>query len=683
MYERSAIVLEKYVEKMLEFNKQYNLKSNYERYKNLIDEVENYQIITTKENEIIKEFDETVKELEKIQKEQEKLYKANVKLEEDRNKLFYDLGENANTLENKFQKIESNMEKNNEQLKQLRVEFIKYLSDFTLRQKERNKCEKERRLAEANHIEFLKKATSDFDLIDSKDLLKLKEFMNSQKVEEKQELCDIMIKNGKNEKVGFNKEVLKLAIDTRMQIAEREAQCYMIVYDKTRRILAEIENDNLKLEKYKKALKDNTVKIAFLEAEKEYIVGMLDYERMTALSGVKLHNKLMEEACKNFESDIVQIENLYELILREIANKATKKAYKELYNKTYLKNIEDKEKNFEEEVNSIKINMGTVINSNYWRIEGIKNVYDVFQKEVSEKFEKDLSEFRIEETEKNIKTDEIEKQEEPSSEKQTKAKKAIKIGGKEKKDSKAEEEKNKFIDDIFEDMDLNEKEFEEDYEDDDEDDYDEEDYEYNNNEEEKEDFIEDDYEFFEEDEEDEDDEDDFLDDEDDENIFDDDLEEDYEDDDEEEDDDDFFDDEDFLNDEENEDTDEEDFFDIDEENDEDEDFDIDEEDEDDLNIYEIDIDDDDIEKNNEKDFLDNYNEFIGNKKSKKKAEEKEKNKKAQKETKSKSITKKDGTVLRKSARGRKKKEIKEEEQEKQENKILDKIFKDKKVKAKK
>ena len=43
-----------------------------------------------------------------------------------------------------------------------------------------------------------------------------------------------------------------------------------------------------------------------------------------------------------------------------------------------------------------------------------------------------------------------------------------------------EEEKNKFIDDIFEDMDLNEKEFEEDYEDDDEDDYDEEDYEDDN-----------------------------------------------------------------------------------------------------------------------------------------------------------------------------------------------------------
>ena len=34
---------------------------------------------------------------------------------------------------------------------------------------------------------------------------------------------------------------------------------------------------------------------------------------------------------------------MYELITREISGKATKKAYKELYNKEYLKNIEEKE----------------------------------------------------------------------------------------------------------------------------------------------------------------------------------------------------------------------------------------------------------------------------------------------------------------------------------------------------
>ena len=124
---------------------------------------------------------------------------------------------------------------------------------------------------------------------------------------------------------------------------------------------------------------------------------------MTTIAGIKVNKKKMEEACQNFELDMIQIHNLYELILREISNKSTKKAYKELYNKTYLRNIEDKEKNFEEEVNSIKINMGTVINSNYWRIEGIKNVYNVFQEEVTEKFDKDLSEFKLEESESESK----------------------------------------------------------------------------------------------------------------------------------------------------------------------------------------------------------------------------------------------------------------------------------------
>ena len=115
------------------------------------------------------------------------------------------------------------------------------------------------------------------------------------------------------------------------------------------------------------------------------------------MNGKKAHSRLMDDACKNFTLDIKQIDNLYELVKKETMGKATKKAYKELYNKTYLKEIEEKEKDFEEEATNIKINMGTLINSNYWRIEGIKNVYNTFQEEVSEKFDKDLSEYRIEE----------------------------------------------------------------------------------------------------------------------------------------------------------------------------------------------------------------------------------------------------------------------------------------------
>ena len=399
MYERSAIVLERYVEKILKFDKQFNLRSNYNNFKELIEELENYQIITTKEGKIIQEFEDTVRRIEDVQKEQEKIYRNTVKLEEDRNKLFKDLDEDAGSLENRFMKIELAIEKNNEQLRNLRSDYIEMVSEFTQRQKERNKCEKERRVSESNHVESIKRLINEFSSIDVNDILGMKQIINTGKEKQKQEITDIMIKNGKNEKVPFNQNVLKLAIDTRMNIAEKEIACYISIYDKMRKVLAEIDNDNLKLDKYKKSLRDISVKLAFLKAENEYIVGFLDYERMTAISGTKMHNKMMEEACKNFELDFVQINNLYELILREISNKATKKAYKELYNNSYLKNIEDKEKNFEQEINSIKINMGTVINSNYWRIEGIKNIYDVFLNEVTEKFERDLSEFREEETE--------------------------------------------------------------------------------------------------------------------------------------------------------------------------------------------------------------------------------------------------------------------------------------------
>lgn len=397
MYERSAIVLERYIEKILQLNKDYNLKENLKNYIELIQEIEEYEIITTKEGKIIEEFDYMAQKIESLQKEQEKLYQANIKLEENRNKLFGDLGENSTTLERNFIKIENSIDKNNEELKNLREEFINYLTDFAQRQKERNKCEKDRRLGEAKHIQYIKDIADQFKKIDGKDLLNLKDFINSDKETLKKDLSEAMLKNGKSEKVGFNKDVIKLAVKTRLNVAEKEAECYIVIYDKMRKILSEIENEDLKLNKYKKVLKGVSVKLAFLEAEKEYIVSFLDYERMTVISGVKIHNKMMEEACSNFQLDITQINNLYELILREVSNKSTKKAYKELYNKTYLKNIEDKEKNFEQEVNNIKINMGTVINSNYWRIEGIKNIYNVFQNEVAEKFEKDLSEYKIDE----------------------------------------------------------------------------------------------------------------------------------------------------------------------------------------------------------------------------------------------------------------------------------------------
>ena len=107
----------------------------------------------------------------------------------------------------------------------------------------------------------------------------------------------------------------------------------------------------------------------------------------------------MEESCNEFKTDMEQFGNLYSLILREIAGRSSKKAYKELYNSTYLLGIEETEKNFNQEVNTIKskAGLGAIINTNYWRIEGIKSIYENFNQEVEESYGRDLSEFMPEE----------------------------------------------------------------------------------------------------------------------------------------------------------------------------------------------------------------------------------------------------------------------------------------------
>ena len=75
MYERSAIVLERYMEKVLELNKNYNVKKNNKNYEELITQIENYQIMTEKVLTVIQEFEEIVRKIENLQQEEAKLYK--------------------------------------------------------------------------------------------------------------------------------------------------------------------------------------------------------------------------------------------------------------------------------------------------------------------------------------------------------------------------------------------------------------------------------------------------------------------------------------------------------------------------------------------------------------------------------------------------------------------------------
>lgn len=406
MYERSAIVLERYFNEIFGFDKRISLKTIYKDYKEIIEELQNYQIILEEEEKVINEFDEVANEIRNIQKEQKRIYKSNIDFEEERNQLFDSLDEEPEIIEKKLKKIEENIDKNNKRLEELREDFIKALTEFSDKQKQRNKYSRNRRAEEKNHIQVIEKCNNDIKEINISVLKNIKSFQSSEDENYKQEIIEIMINNGKDERVPFDKDAIENAVNIRNEIAKKEAECYTTIYDRMKRLLVEINNDEIKLDKYKKTLRDINVKLAFLKSQKMYIVSFLDNERMTAINGIKVHKQLMLETCKNLELDMEQFNNLYELILKEISGKATKKAYKELYNKEYLKNIEEKEKNFEEEINSIKIKAGTIINSNYWRIEEIKNIYQVFQNEISEKFEKDLSEFKLEETEqKEIKDD--------------------------------------------------------------------------------------------------------------------------------------------------------------------------------------------------------------------------------------------------------------------------------------
>ena len=407
MYERSAIVLERYLEKTCHIDKQRSLKSNYNNFNKILEELEIFQAIEQEEEQKIEEFDRVANEIRRIQRAQERISKNNIEMEEERKTLFIDcIDENIEATNKKLKKIEENLSLNNNELVELKNELINNLSEITEKQHDRNQVSKQKRVVESSYLKRLEDSTKEVESIDTDDIKIIKTFINSENDDEYiKEAVELMLKNGRDERIDFDENVIKKAAKARFLLAKKELECYVIAYEKMKRLLLEISNDNLRIGKYKKVDRDLSVKMAFFRAEKGYITSFLDNERLAVVNGAKVHKQLMEEACINFDSDIEQIDNLYEIILKESAGKATRKVYRELYDKTYLQNIEAKENNLKKELN--KLNVGSLINSNYWRIDELKNIYEVFQKEVTEKFEKDLSEYGIydiEEQEVNTQT---------------------------------------------------------------------------------------------------------------------------------------------------------------------------------------------------------------------------------------------------------------------------------------
>lgn len=392
MYERSAIVLERYFENLLGYRREGNIRDNFNNYCELVEKLEKYQINYEKELTATEEFEDSLKKIRLIQASQKKLYEKSVKLEYNRNLMFNNIESKIEETRKCIEKIELDVEKNNKEMVEVKEKLIAALTVYNEKRFELSKCKRYKKMAEKAYNDAYEIAVSNYDSITQDILDEAREFA---KFEDAEDIIAELENNGRNEKIPFNEDVIRDATMFGIDIAKKEVAGYLVIYDKMTKLLSDIEEGATKIELHKRYARNEKAKMDFIYAVKDYMTQFLDYERMTIIHGRKSHNRLMSEACENFEADVIQINNLFELLIKEITNKSTKKAYKELYNKSYLIDIQEKDERFKREKNRVNLNTATLINSNYWRIEGIREIFTIFYKTVTEVLGRNVDEFDV------------------------------------------------------------------------------------------------------------------------------------------------------------------------------------------------------------------------------------------------------------------------------------------------
>lgn len=392
MYERSAIVLERYFENLFGINKPSNLAQNYKNYCELFEKFNNFQTANSEEFTALEEFKASEIAIEDIQSQEEKLYKKNAKYEYNRDLIFNDISQKPDEIEKCMEKIEGDIAKTQNSLVTLREKFVEAVRNYNEKKSALSKCKKNRKNAEAEYNAIFDVTKQNIENIPEEYISAAKAFSEE---EGQEDLIDTMLENGKDEKIPFNNAVVRNAVKVAFDIQKRFIEAYIDAYNKTNKLITELLEGAVSVELHEKTIRNTSVKFNFLNAEKDYLVQFLDYERIMVIHGKRMHRNLMLEACENFNTDIAQIDNLYTLLSKEITNKSTKKAYKELYNKSYLIDIEENDERFKKEKNKINLSTATIMNTNYWRIEGIKNIYTVFYKDVVEVFGKTVDEFEV------------------------------------------------------------------------------------------------------------------------------------------------------------------------------------------------------------------------------------------------------------------------------------------------
>ena len=324
MYERNAIILERYFDEMFGYNLKNSIKTNFKKYSELVEIQEEYKKITEEEEEVIIDYDLIANRIGEIQKNEQDLNRENSKYQQQREQIFDSIDEDAISIQKRLDSINQNIQDLDEKIKENALKFINAVAEFREKSLIRSNCGKNRKNVEFEYNNLLNETLDNYRNIDIKLEKRAKQFSEQDTTELEENLRKVIEENGKKEKIPFDKDAIKQAIDLSIDIQKKEADLLTNAYEKTSKLFAEIKSGKLKIDMHKKIILDSTSKQAFLSAVKEYLVQFLDNERLAAVNGENEYNQLIKEACNNLKDDLIQIHNLYTLLIKEITKKATK-----------------------------------------------------------------------------------------------------------------------------------------------------------------------------------------------------------------------------------------------------------------------------------------------------------------------------------------------------------------------
>ena len=204
---------------------------------------------------------------------------------ENRKEIFQNIDENVDGLKKKLEKIEEETKNINEEMRINGENFISELNEFNDKSVNRNQCSRNRRIVESDYQKKLKETVANISNINAERVNEIKNFFKSENNNVHEEIKNKIMKNGEKEKIPFDLNVIQKATDLQIEIEEKQMEILCSVYDRTNRLLTEIKNDAIKLDKHKKLIKDSNCKLNFLNAMKEYLTLFLDNERLNIVGG--------------------------------------------------------------------------------------------------------------------------------------------------------------------------------------------------------------------------------------------------------------------------------------------------------------------------------------------------------------------------------------------------------------